>query len=535
LEVRERRKGVASGQTAHSYTDRIPVDLSKLVDLITKTGDDHGWRDVKMPINGEVIGRVPDCGADDVRLALKRARSAQKSWGKTTYEERKSIICRFHDIILDNKNKLADLLQIETGKARMDAIEEVLDIVNVSRYYAYHGEEIIRPKRRSSAIPFFLQVWEYNHPLGVVGVIVPWNYPLTISMTDPIPAILAGNTVVVKPAKETPFIALYAMQLLLEAGLPPDVYQIVTGEGSTIGTPLIEGSNFLMFTGSTETGRIVGRQAGENLIDFTAELGGKNPVIVLNDANLNNSVQGIVRGSFANAGQLCISFERVYIQSGIYDSFVNKLIEETSCLQPGFSLDMKVDFGSLINQDQLERVSKYVDDAVAKGARVLFGGKHAPDLGPYFYEPTILEGVTPEMDIYTEEAFGPVISLYPFDEIEAVVEAANASRYGLNAAVWAGNSSQGRRIASQIQCGTVSVNDSYIATWGSVDAPMGGMKDSGIGRRHGREGILKYTQSQMVAVQRGVPFDYFKKINPVLFVLGLVLYLIFRKRIFFLR
>jgi succinate-semialdehyde dehydrogenase / glutarate-semialdehyde dehydrogenase len=535
LKVKERKTRLVNSKTAQFYTRRIPVDLERIVSLVTTAGKDNGWREIKMPVNGEVIGRVPDCSEADVLVALEKARAAQQTWARTTFEERKSIICRYHDLVLNHKDQLTDLLQIESGKARMHAVEEVLDIVNVSRHYAFHGWDIIRPKKRRSAIPYFLQVWEYHHPVGVVGVIVPWNYPLTLAMTDSIPALLAGNSVIVKPAKETPFSALYAMHLLLEAGMPPDVYQIVTGEGSTIGAPLIEGSNFLMFTGSTETGRIVGKQAAEKLIGFSAELGGKNPVIVLNDADLDCAVYAVVHGSFTNTGQLCIAFERIYIQSGLYRSFVEKLVEETSRLRLGFSLDMYNHIGSLINQEQLERVSQHVDDAVSKGARILIGGKPRPDLGPYFYEPTILEGVTPEMDLYKDETFGPVISLYPFERVEDAVAAANASRYGLNAAVWTRRKSMGREIARQIQCGTVSVNDSYIATWGSVDAPMGGMKDSGIGRRHGREGILKYTQSQNIAVQRGKPVEQLRKVNPALFVLGLVLYLFFRKRIGILR
>lgn len=531
----EHPSGRYVARPAQSIYSRIPADLVELAGLVTTAGDDHGWRDVKMAVNGEVIGRVPACEAADVRLAIERARAAQTTWARTPFAKRKAVFLCYHDLILKHKDQLADLLQIESGKARLHAIEEVLDIANVSRHYAYHGESIIRPAKRRSGLPLLLQVWEYHHPVGVVGVIVPWNYPLTIVMTDAIPAMLAGNTAVVKPAKETPFVALYAMQLLLQAGLPPDVYQIVTGEGGTIGPPLIEGSNFLMFTGSTETGRIVGKQAAEQLIGFSAELGGKNPVIVLDDAPLEAAVQGIVQGSFANTGQLCIAYERIYIQSSIYETVVKRLVEETRRLRLGFSLDMDHDIGSLINQEQLERVSQHVSDAVSKGARVLVGGRPRPDLGPYFYEPTILDGVSPNMDVFAEETFGPVIEVYPFERVEDALEAANASSYGLNAAVWTRSLPQGRQIATRLQCGTVSVNDSYYATWGSADAPMGGMKDSGLGRRHGWEGILKYTQSQNVAIQRGIPFDQLKRVNPGLFILAIGFYLFLRKRIAFLR
>jgi succinate-semialdehyde dehydrogenase / glutarate-semialdehyde dehydrogenase len=528
------RVGKSGKGTAHDYSGRITADLKGLAAMVTTAGSDHDWMEISMPATGSVLGRVPACGEADVRAAIEQARAAQESWARMPFAERRAIFSRYHDLILEHKDQLADLLQLESGKARLHALEEVFDIANVTRYYAYHGEKIICPKRRQPALPF-MQTWEYRRPLGVVSVIVPWNYPLTLAATDAIPALIAGNTVVVKPAKETPFAALYAMKLLRQAGIPPGVYQIVTGKGSRIGTPMIEGSNFLMFTGSTETGRLVAKQASERLIGFSAELGGKNPIIVLEDANLEAAVHGVVQGSYANTGQLCIAFERIYIQKGIYDKFVQHLVEETYNLRLGFSLDLENDVGSLINQDQLERVSDHVDDAVSKGARILAGGRPRPDLGPYFYEPTILEGVTPDMKIYSEETFGPVISLYPFNSVEDAVEAANASSYGLNAAVWTRDLVKGRRVASRIQCGTVSVNDAYLITWGSMDAPMGGMKDSGVGRRHGREGILKYTQAQNVAVQRGIPVVVIEKTSPALFVLGLVVYLVLRNRIPFFR
>jgi succinate-semialdehyde dehydrogenase/glutarate-semialdehyde dehydrogenase len=244
------------------------------------------------------------------------------------------------------------------------------------------------------------------------------------------------------------------------------------------------------------------------------ELGGKNPAIVLNDASLDMTVEGIVRASFSNAGQLCVHMERLYVQSGIYDRFVAALVKRVKEMRISPDLDFDVDMGSLLSQAQLDKVTQHVADAVAKGATVLTGGKARPDLGPYFFEPTLLTGATPEMTLFAEETFGPVLSIYRFDSPEDAVRAANDSAYGLNASIWTRNVRQGRQIARQVQAGTVNINDGFAAAWGSVDAPMGGLKASGIGRRHGAEGILKYTESQTVATQYLMPIGPFGFLTP---------------------
>jgi succinate-semialdehyde dehydrogenase/glutarate-semialdehyde dehydrogenase len=341
--------------------------------------------------------------------------------------------------------------------------------------------------------------------VGVVGIISPWNYPLSLGVTDAIAALLAGNAVVLKPDHQTSFTALWAGELLEEAGLPAGLFQVVTGEGTVLGTPLIESCDFLTFTGSTATGRKVARQAAERLIGCTLELGGKNPMLVLADADVEAAVDGAVRGSFANAGQLCISFERIYVHTSLYPLFLERLVQETQALRLGAGLDYEADMGPLISAAQLEKVTEHVADAVAKGATVLTGGRARPDLGPYFYEPTILTGVTPEMKLFAEETFGPVVALYRFESVHDAVERANDTPYGLNASVWTRDTELGHRVATRLRVGTVNINEAYAAAWASVDAPMGGFKDSGLGRRHGAEGILKYTEPQTVAIQRGLP------------------------------
>jgi succinate-semialdehyde dehydrogenase/glutarate-semialdehyde dehydrogenase len=287
--------------------------------------------------------------------------------------------------------------------------------------------------------------------------------------------------------------------------MPPGLVQTVTGPGSELGTPIIEQSDYLMFTGSTSTGRTVAKQAAERLIDYSMELGGKNALLVLDDADVGKAARGAVRAAFSNSGQLCISIERIYVPTAMWDDFVDRFVAATKAMKLTAGLDYSADMGSLINATQLETVTQHVDDAVGKGAMVLAGGRARPDIGPYFYEPTILSGVREGMDAYEDETFGPVVSLYPVDSEEEAIAKANDSRFGLNFSVWTSDPERGRRVAARLQAGTVNVNEAYAAAWASVDAPMGGMKESGVGRRHGEHGIVKFTESQTIATERLLP------------------------------
>jgi succinate-semialdehyde dehydrogenase/glutarate-semialdehyde dehydrogenase len=358
--------------------------------------------------------------------------------------------------------------------------------------------------RRQGAVPGLTKAVEHHHPKGVVGVISPWNYPLTLAVSDAIPALLAGNAVVIKPDAQTPFTALIAIELLVEAGLPRELFQVVTGAGRVLGTPMIERVDYLMFTGSTTTGRLIAEQCARRLIGFSAELGGKNPMLVLADCDLAKTVEGAVRACFSNSGQLCISVERMYVEDAVYDRFVPAFVDRVKRMRLAAGLSYDAEMGSLVSQDQLDVVTRHVDDAVAKGARVLAGGRPRPDLGPLFYEPTVLEGVTEDMELMRDETFGPVVAVSRVRDVDEAVERANDTCYGLNASIWS-TPRHGAEVATRVQAGTVNVNEGYAAAWASHDAPMGGMKDSGVGRRHGREGILKYCESQTVAVQRLIP------------------------------
>jgi succinate-semialdehyde dehydrogenase/glutarate-semialdehyde dehydrogenase len=409
---------------------------------------------------------------------------------------------RLHDLVLERQDEVLDVIQLESGKARRHAFEEILDVALVARYYARSARRLLRTRRRRGALPVLTATWEHHHPVGVVGVISPWNYPLTLSISDAVPAIAAGNAVVMKVDSKTPFSGLIGLELLLQAGVPPDVVQVVTGSGADLGPELIGRVDYVMFTGSTATGRQVAAQAAERLTPSSMELGGKNAMLVLADASLARAVEGAERAMFSNAGQLCISIERLYVHESIAEEFMGRLVERVRRMRLGAGLSYDYDMGSLISEEQLEAVRSHVDDAVARGARVLVGGRARPDLGPYFYEPTLLGDVRSGMSLFADETFGPVVAVSTFTDEEDAIRRANEGCFGLNFSVWTRDVDRGRRIAARLQAGTVNVNEGYVATWGSVDAPMGGMKDSGLGRRHGAAGILKYTESQTVSVQR---------------------------------
>jgi acyl-CoA reductase-like NAD-dependent aldehyde dehydrogenase len=333
-------------------------------------------------------------------------------------------------------------------------------------------------------------------------VIAPWNYPLFLAVGDVIPALLAGNAVLSKADSQAPLSLLAARAIAREAGLPDDVWQVVAGRGSVIGPALLDEVDHLAFTGSTATGRELAAEAGRRLIGASLELGGKNPMIVRADADVDAAVRGAVQAAFSNAGQICIGIERIYVHEHVHDRFLSGFAEATRALTLGAAYDYSAEIGSLTTADQLATVESHVANALGHGAELVAGGKARPDLGPLFFEPTVLSAVTPTMRVCREETFGPVVSVYPVVDDEDAVTRANDTEYGLSASVWSADLDAARRLAGRIRAGGVNINDGYLSAIGSVAAPMGGMRASGLGRRHGPDGILRYTESQTVAAQR---------------------------------
>ncbi len=477
---------------------------ARLVRLVTATsGSTH---QVNSPLDGRPLVAVPQSSPQDVAAAFAAARRAQPGWAATPASRRCAALLRFHDLLLSHQGELADLIVAETGKARRDAVEEVFHTAMTARYYGLHAAALLAPQRRRGVFPVLTRVQVNHPPAGVIGVISPWNYPLTMAFSDGVAALAAGNAVVAKPDAQTMLTAAAGLELLRRAGVPEDVWRIVAGPGSRVGADVVERAEYVCFTGSTATGARIAARAGERLIGASLELGGKNPMLVLADADLDAAVAGAVRGCFANAGQLCVSFERIYVEQDVFEAFLTRFVAATAALDLRVGMGWDGDVGTLVSADQLAKVSGQVEDARARGARVRAGGRPRPDLAPYAYEPTILTGVEPGMACYREETFGPVVAVYPVATEADAIAAANDDRHGLNASVWSRDARRGRAVAAQLRTGSVNVNEAFGASFASLSAPMGGMGESGLGRRQGPEGLYRFTRPQTVATQRGLGF-----------------------------
>ncbi|MBZ5584288.1 MAG: aldehyde dehydrogenase family protein, partial [Acidobacteriia bacterium] len=313
--------------------------MEELPALVTVTQGPHARLEARAPFTGALLGTIPACGEEDVVLAANRARVAQAAWGARSCDDRARVFLRFHDLLLKRQDEVLDLIQLESGKARRHAFEEILDTAVLARYYALRAARFLRPRRRKGALPGLTETWELRSPVGVVGFIIPWNFPLTLALADALPALMAGNAAILRPDPQSSFTALWAVALLREAGLPPDVLPVVTGKGASLGPALGRHADYLMFTGSGPTGRVVAGYAAERLIGCSLELGGKNPMLVLADARLDAAVDGAIRGCFVGAGQVCISYERIYVHESIYDEFLSRFAARARSLKLGAALD----------------------------------------------------------------------------------------------------------------------------------------------------------------------------------------------------
>jgi len=472
--------------------------LARLVSRVPSTSG-GAWKLTEV-YTGEVLVELPQSTPTDVEAAAAHAREAQRSWAATPLKERLAVFARAHELILEHQHTIADLIQAESGKARRMAFEEACDPVMVISHYLKRAPKLLAPRRHAGPVPVLSHSTEVHLPRGVVGVIAPWNFPFATGLSDAVPALMAGNAVLLKPDNKTALSPLYGVGLLEEAGLPKGLFQVVCGEGPEVGPALIDNVDYVMFTGSTGTGRFIGERAGRNLIDCCLELGGKNPMIVLDDADLDEAVTGAVFGVFANTGQVCMHIERIYVPERMYGDFRARFVAAAQALRLGAAYDFGPEIGGLISPDHLARVQSHVEDAVAKGATVLCGGRARPDIGPTFFEPTVLEGVTKEMTHGVTETFGPVVALHSYRTVEEAIGLANDTDYGLNASVWGTDLARAAEVAARIESGNVNINDGLATAYASKGTPSGGLKTSGVGARHGDQGLLKYTDVKNIAV-----------------------------------
>jgi len=447
------------------------------------------------PATGRPFPPLPVVEPGAVRDVVARARIAQRRWATLSWKERRARLLAFRRKLLKRSDDVAALLMRENGKPRFEALtHEIFPIADLTGYFAKRAQRILRDEE----IPLHLfGPLKRSHlryePRGVIGVISPWNFPFSIPMGDVIMALAARNAVVVKPSEWTPRIMLLARELLVEAGIDPDLVAVVPGGGET-GAALVEaGVDMMIFTGSVATGRKVGEACGRQLIPYVAELGGKDPALVLADADVEDAARLVVWGAFANSGQVCASVERVLVHESIYDPFVSRVVELASVLRQGdpaaaAERQDQVDVGPMVVPDQLELVKRQIAEARSQGARIVAGGNAWGEGGARFIEPTVIVDVDPKMSIWREETFGPCLPIRPFRDEEEAIREANDTRFGLNAYVFSRDAARASRVAERLEAGTVVVND-VLYTHALPETPWGGVKQSGVGRVHGKQAL----------------------------------------------
>jgi len=443
------------------------------------------------PATRELLREFECVGDGEVQAAVERARAAQLAWADLGLRRRIAVLREFQAKLYAKKSEIAAAITREVGKPLVEAlVTEVLVVLDITRFLIDNAWGLLRdePVPHGNLATKLKSGWLVREPHGVIGIISPWNYPFSIPATETLAALVAGNAVVLKPSELTPLVALELASLLHAAGVPEDVFQVVVGEGPAGAALLRSPIDKLVFTGSVATGKRIAAAAAERLLPVVLELGGKDPMLVLDDADVDVASSAAVWGAFVNAGQACLSVERCYVHRSLYDSFAKACAEKTKQLRVGNGMDSDTDVGPMIQGRQVRIVESHVEDAKACGARVLAGGSRLPELGPNFYAPTVLVGVTQDMRIMREETFGPVLPVMACADDDEAVRLANDSDYGLAASVWTRDRKRGERLARRIHAGTVMVND-VISCFGISEAPHGGVKASGVGRTHGRFGL----------------------------------------------
>ena len=456
------------------------------------------------PATGEVLRELECAGEDEVRAAVARARAAQAAWAEEGLRRRIAVLREFQARLHAKKSEIAAAITREAGKPRAEAlVTEVLVVLDAARFLIDHAWNLLRdePMSHGNLATKLKRGYLVREPHGVIGIISPWNYPFSIPATESLAALVAGNAVVLKPSELTPLVALELASLLHEARVPEDVFQVVIGEGPAGAALLQSQIDKLVFTGSVATGKRIAVAAAERLLPVVLELGGKDPMLVLDDADVDVASSAAVWGAFVNAGQACLSVERCYVHRRLYETFVTACAEKTKKIRVGHGEDRETDVGPMIHERQLQIVEAQIEEAKANGARILAGGARRPELGPNFYAPTVLADVTHDMRIMREETFGPVLPVMPFDNDDEAVCLANDSEYGLAASIWTRDAQRGERLARRIHAGTVMVND-VISCFGISEAPHGGVKASGIGRAHGRFGLDEMVRVKYLDVDR---------------------------------
>jgi len=452
------------------------------------------------PATGEVLAELACATAEEVNAAVLRARTAQPKWQATPVSNRIEVLRRFQSLLRDRTQEAAQLICREAGKPTAEAITtEVLVVLDAAEFCIRTAHRFLRdqPLPHGNLAMKSKRGLLVREPYGVIGIISPWNYPFSTPAVETLGALITGNAVVIKPSEFTPLAALELQKLMHAAGLDPDLLQVVIGEGST-GAALIDSSiDKLIFTGSVATGKRVAEAAARRLLPVVLELGGKDPMIVLPDVDLDVATSGALWGAFMNAGQTCLSVERCYVDRAIYEDFLRLMAEKIRKLRVGNGLNSEVEMGPLINERQLRTVEAHVNDAVERGARLVAGGRRLTELGSNFYAPTLLADVTPDMRVIQEETFGPVLPIAAFSTVSEAIALANHSEFGLAASVWTRNRKFGELVARQIKAGTVMIND-MISCFGISEAPHGGFKQSGIGRTHGEMGLAEMVQVKYI-------------------------------------